>query len=56
MIDSTRYPRLARIESPADLKRVPETGLRDISRQIRFRQTLRRFGGRARTADEAKTS
>jgi 1-deoxy-D-xylulose-5-phosphate synthase len=35
MIDSTRYPRLARIESPADLKRVPETGLRDIADELR---------------------
>jgi len=38
----------------ANAKRIHE--MRDISRQIRFRQTLRRFGGRARTADEAKAS
>jgi CBS domain-containing protein len=38
----------------ANAKRIHE--MRDISRQIRIRQTLRRFGGRARGADEAKAS
>jgi CIC family chloride channel protein len=38
----------------ANAKRIHE--MRDISRQIRIRQTLRRFGGRARAADEAKAS
>lgn len=35
MIDSQRYPRLARIESPADLRQFPETELGDIARELR---------------------
>jgi 1-deoxy-D-xylulose-5-phosphate synthase len=35
MIDSQRYPRLARIESPADLRRFPESELGDVARELR---------------------
>jgi len=35
MIDSNRYPRLSRIDSPADLRRFPETELGDIARELR---------------------
>ncbi|MBK7013423.1 MAG: 1-deoxy-D-xylulose-5-phosphate synthase [Xanthomonadales bacterium] len=35
MIDSNRYPRLARIESPADLRRFPESELGDIAQELR---------------------
>lgn len=35
MIDATRYPLLARIDSPADLKRVPETGLPRVADELR---------------------
>ncbi len=35
MIDPTRYPRLSRIESPADLRRFPESELADIAREVR---------------------
>jgi 1-deoxy-D-xylulose-5-phosphate synthase len=35
MIDSQRYPRLARIDSPADLRRFPESELGDIARELR---------------------
>jgi len=35
MIDSQRYPRLARIESPADLRQFPESELGDIARELR---------------------
>ncbi|MEO5558689.1 MAG: 1-deoxy-D-xylulose-5-phosphate synthase [Dokdonella sp.] len=35
MIDSQRYPRLARIESPTDLRQFPETELGDIARELR---------------------
>ena len=35
MIDSNRYPRLSRIESPADLRRFPEAELDDIARELR---------------------
>lgn len=35
MIDSSRYPRLARIESPADLRQFPEAELGDIARELR---------------------
>ena len=35
MIDSQRYPRLARIETPADLRAFPESELNDIARELR---------------------
>src|SRR5690606_25815689 len=35
MIDSNRYPRLARIESPADLRQFPEPELADIAHELR---------------------
>jgi 1-deoxy-D-xylulose-5-phosphate synthase len=35
MIDNTRYPRLARIESPADLRRFPESELDEVARELR---------------------
>jgi len=35
MIDSTRYPRLARIDSPADLRRFGEDELRPIADELR---------------------
>jgi 1-deoxy-D-xylulose-5-phosphate synthase len=35
MIDSNRYPRLARIDSPADLRRLPEGELADVARELR---------------------
>ncbi|MET0226868.1 MAG: 1-deoxy-D-xylulose-5-phosphate synthase [Dokdonella sp.] len=35
MIDSNRYPRLSRIDSPADLRRFPEAELGDIARELR---------------------
>lgn len=35
MIDPSRYPRLARIDSPADLRRFPESELPDIAREVR---------------------
>ena len=35
MIDTNRYPRLARIDSPADLRRFPESELADIARELR---------------------
>jgi len=35
MIDPTRYPRLARIDSPADLRRFPETELRAVADELR---------------------
>ncbi|WP_300614682.1 1-deoxy-D-xylulose-5-phosphate synthase [Dokdonella sp.] len=35
MIDSHRYPRLARIDSPADLRRFPESELGDVARELR---------------------
>ena len=35
MIDSTRYPRLARIESPADLRQLPESELGEVARELR---------------------
>lgn len=35
MIDSQRYPRLSRIDSPADLRRFPESELSDIARELR---------------------
>ncbi|MBN8481441.1 MAG: 1-deoxy-D-xylulose-5-phosphate synthase [Xanthomonadales bacterium] len=35
MIDPNRYPRLARIDSPADLRRFPEAELGDIAREVR---------------------
>ena len=35
MIDSQRYPRLSRIDSPADLRRFPESELGDIARELR---------------------
>jgi 1-deoxy-D-xylulose-5-phosphate synthase len=35
MIDPNRYPRLARIESPADLRTFPESELGDIARELR---------------------
>ncbi|TAN08712.1 MAG: 1-deoxy-D-xylulose-5-phosphate synthase [Rhodanobacteraceae bacterium] len=35
MIDSTRYPRLARIESPTDLKLIPEADLGAVAAELR---------------------
>src|SRR6185437_7578958 len=35
MIDSTRYPRLARINSPADLRTFAESELPDVARELR---------------------
>ena len=35
MIDSVRYPRLARIETPSDLRRLPESELADVAREVR---------------------
>ena len=35
MIDPNRYPRLARIETPADLRRFPEAELGEIAREVR---------------------
>src|SRR5690606_5375577 len=35
MIDSTRYPRLARIESPSDLRRFDEADLPAVAREVR---------------------
>ena len=35
MIDSTRYPRLSRIDSPAELRRFDESELRDIADELR---------------------
>ena len=35
MIDSQRYPRLSRIESPADLRRFPESELGEVARELR---------------------
>jgi 1-deoxy-D-xylulose-5-phosphate synthase len=35
MIDSVRYPRLAAIESPADLRRLPESELPALARELR---------------------
>ncbi|HEY2394555.1 MAG TPA: 1-deoxy-D-xylulose-5-phosphate synthase [Rudaea sp.] len=35
MIDSTRYPRLARIDSPADLRKFDEDELPEVARELR---------------------
>jgi 1-deoxy-D-xylulose-5-phosphate synthase len=35
MIDSQRYPRLARIDSPADLRQFPESELTEVARELR---------------------
>ena len=35
MIDSTRYPRLSRIDNPARLREFPETELGEIAREVR---------------------
>jgi 1-deoxy-D-xylulose-5-phosphate synthase len=35
MIDAARYPRLARIDSPADLRKFDETELPDVARELR---------------------
>ena len=35
MIDSNRYPHLARIESPADLRQLPESELGEVARELR---------------------
>jgi 1-deoxy-D-xylulose-5-phosphate synthase len=35
MIDPTRYPRLARIDSPAQLRKFPEAELPEIAREVR---------------------
>ena len=35
MIDSTRYPRLSRIDSPADLRRFDETEVRAVADELR---------------------
>jgi 1-deoxy-D-xylulose-5-phosphate synthase len=35
MIDRKRYPRLARIESPADLRQFPESELEEVARELR---------------------
>jgi 1-deoxy-D-xylulose-5-phosphate synthase len=35
MIDPKRYPHLARIETPEDLRKIPETELEDVARELR---------------------
>jgi 1-deoxy-D-xylulose-5-phosphate synthase len=35
MIDPNRYPLLARVETPEDLRRIPETELDDVARELR---------------------
>jgi len=35
MIDPQRYPRLSRIETPADLRQFPESELADVARELR---------------------
>jgi 1-deoxy-D-xylulose-5-phosphate synthase len=35
MIDSTRYPRLSKIDSPADLRKLGEAGLPEVARELR---------------------
>jgi 1-deoxy-D-xylulose-5-phosphate synthase len=35
MIDSQRYPRLARIDSPADLRQFDAAELPDVARELR---------------------
>jgi 1-deoxy-D-xylulose-5-phosphate synthase len=35
MIDPKRYPHLARIETPEDLRRIPETELENVARELR---------------------
>ena len=35
MIDSSRYPHLSRIDTPADLRRVDEAALPDVARELR---------------------
>ena len=35
MIDSNRYPHLARIDSPADLRQLPESELGEVARELR---------------------
>ncbi|MEO7062540.1 MAG: 1-deoxy-D-xylulose-5-phosphate synthase [Dokdonella sp.] len=35
MIDSARYPRLARIDCPADLRQFPESELEDVAHELR---------------------
>ncbi|MEO6968953.1 MAG: 1-deoxy-D-xylulose-5-phosphate synthase N-terminal domain-containing protein, partial [Rhodanobacteraceae bacterium] len=35
MTDPTRYPLLARIDSPADLKRLSESDLPEVARELR---------------------
>ncbi|MFI4970612.1 MAG: 1-deoxy-D-xylulose-5-phosphate synthase N-terminal domain-containing protein, partial [Lysobacterales bacterium] len=35
MIDSARYPRLSRIDTPVDLRRFPEAELGEIARELR---------------------
>jgi hypothetical protein len=47
MIDSTRYPRLSRIDSPADLRRFGEDELRAIADELRayLIESVGRSGG-----------
>ena len=35
MIDPKRYPHLAHIETPEDLRKVPETELEDVAHELR---------------------
>ena len=35
MIDPNRYPLLSRIETPEDLRKIPETELDDVARELR---------------------
>ena len=47
MIDSQRYPRLARIETPADLRQFPESELGEIAQELRayLIESVGRSGG-----------
>ncbi len=47
MIDASRYPRLARIDSPQDLRTFPESELADVARELRayLIESVGRSGG-----------
>ncbi|HET9484746.1 MAG TPA: 1-deoxy-D-xylulose-5-phosphate synthase [Xanthomonadales bacterium] len=47
MIEKTRFPRLAAIDSPADLRRLPETELPEVARELReyLVESVSRSGG-----------
>ena len=47
LIDARRYPLLARIESPADLRALPEERLEAVARELRayLIETVRGIGG-----------